>query len=932
MRIPYISSHHIEAGFEACCAAKVASLLNSELLKDYHYGAADERSTTSFSKLNPRHLQNAREMLLAALAPMTDTIFEIRIMVVPDLLHKAQGDIEMFLLIRCLGDTEEAAREQAAASFLALFPILVTYLPEADLKLVKTGEELEQCWKPFEINNATAVIRRTQDVPLVSVVVPNNVGFLGIDSNKTEKKDVVLQHLVPWIPSYDDWGRLLEILAGQMEPTMLIVRLRFCAYLENERQRLNDIIEICEVALSGVEANEFALRKTVSMFEEQSVARQESLNHPCFDVAAMITSERPVPATLAAAFGTALSGRRMGGEEPAWLQGGHEILTVEGSFMDADYFPEKAPFSIGEAACAFRFPSPPSRDIPGLPVQRFRSNLAMLPSDLDASQVSIRLFLNEFQGMSQPVHVDPDDRMRHTYVMGQTGTGKSSLLENMIVQDIKAGRGLAVIDPHGDMIDNILERIPVERAEDVIILDLLDRERPVGFNMLQWSDLPERDLIIDEMYRTLDHIYDMKETGGPIFEQHFRNMLKLLMGDSPRKDFTPTLLEFIRCYSDEEFRHWLMRSINDQQVIDFVKEAENAGGEARLSNVAPYITSKFGRFVNDTSLKNIVGQEETSFNFDEIMSKGKICLVKLGKGRFGSQVSALLANMLVARFKFSAMKRGEMPMEDRRDFFLYVDEAHNLPQENFSELLSEARKYRLGLILATQYCSQLGNVSGAGDDLLAAVFGNVGSLITFRTGSQDADMLAKGFAPYFNPLDISSLPNFHGYARMNLKGQSTMPFSFRTELDPSPVNELLGKRIKTLSRLKYGQDARIVEASIFVRMNSWKENIGNHSFRYPIPSFVNFSTLALDNNVLDIPHGIPKLLKEGGIITIGDIVACAKSKLVEDKGLSLRQVEKLEGGLEEYGCYLQEWEPLRINEVPSDVTLDSIPEFYFDDF
>jgi hypothetical protein len=931
MRIPYISSHQIETGFEACCAVKVASLLNSELLRNYHYGAADEISTTSFSKLNPRHLQNAREMLLAALAPMTGTTFEIRIMIVPDLLLKAQGDIDMFLLIRCFGKTEAAAREQAAASFLALFPILVTYLPEADLKLVKNVDELEQCWKPFEINNATAVIRRSHDVPLVSVVVPNNVGFLGKDSKRTEREDVVLEHLAKWIPSYDDWGRLLEILTGQMEPTMLLVRLRFCSDLAEERERLNNIVKLCEAALGGIEANEFTLRKTVSMFEEQSLARQESLNHPCFDVAAMITSGRPVQATLAAAFGTAISGRRMGGEEPAWLQGGHEMLTVEGSFMAADYFPEKAPFSIGETACAFRFPSPPSRDIPGLPVQRFRSNLAMLPPNLDESPDSIKLFLNEFQGMSQPVHIDPDDRMRHTYIMGQTGTGKSSLMENMIVQDICAGRGLAVIDPHGEMVDNILARIPIERAEDVIILDLLDRERPVGFNILQWVDIPERDLIIDELYRTLDHIYDMKETGGPIFEQHFRNMMKLLMGDAPRKGFVPTLLEFIRCYSDTGFRHWLMSSINDQQVLDFIKEAEDAGGETRLANIAPYVTSKFGRFVNDTTLRNIVGQEETNIDFDEVMREGKICLIKLGKGCFGSQVSALLANMLVARFKFSAMKRGAMPMNERRDFYIFCDEVQNLPQDNFSELLAEARKYRLGLVLATQYCSQLGNVSGASDDLLSAIFGNVGSLITFRTGSQDAEVLAKGFAPYFNSLDLQSLPNFYGYARMNLKGQSTMPFSFRTELDQAPVNEQLAKRIRSLSRLRYGQDARIVEASIFVRMNSWKDK-SREFCRTVMPSYVNFSTLGLDSQVLDLPHGVTKLLKEAELITIGDIVACAKSQLVEENGFSLRQIANLEGSLEEYGCYLQEWEPFSKREgiVDEDIIVsedDSDPDF-----
>ena len=912
MRIPYISSYQIQNGFEACCVVRVASLLNSELLKDYHYGTADERSTTSYSKLNPRHLQNAREMLLSALAPMTDTTFEIRITVIPDLLHKAQGAIDMSLLIRCVGESEAEARETAAASFLSFFPILVTCLPEADLKLVKTDAEFEHYWKPFEIHHATAVIRRSLDIPLVSVVESNSVGFIGKDHKQSERHDVVLRHLSPWIPSFDDWGRVLEIFAGQLEPNMLIIRVRSRTELSTERKRLTQIVELCEAALAGIETNEFALRKTVSMFEEQSVARMESLNHPCFDVLTIIVSARPVPAALANAFGAAISGRRMGGEEPAWMQGGHEICRLEDTeFMQANFFHETASFSIGEAACAFRFPSPPSRDIPGLPVQRFRANLAMLPPELDESPVSIRLFLNEFQGMSQPVHVDPDDRMRHCYIMGQTGTGKTTLLENMVVQDIRAGRGIAVIDPHGDMIDNILVRIPMERAEDVIMFDLLDRERPVGFNMLQWSDIHERDLIIDELYRTLDHIYDMKETGGPIFEQHFRNMMKLLMGDAPRKDFVPTLLEFMRCYSDNEFRHWLIRSIKDQQVIDFIREAEDAGGEARLSNVAPYVTSKFGRFVNDTTLKNIVGQEETSFNFDEIMRNGKICLIKLGKGRFGSQVSALLANMLVARFKFSAMKRGEMPMDKRRDFFLYVDEAHNLPQENFSELLAEARKYRLGLVLATQYCSQLGNVSGRGDDLLAAIFGNVGSLITFRTGSQDAELLAKGFAPYFKQLDISSLPNFHGYARMNLKGQSTMPFSFRTELDTTPEDEGLGRRIRSLSRLKYGQDHNIVEASIFRRLHSWKDSNEQKKYEKMIPNVVNRIVLELDYLALDAPRRIDRLLKNAELQTIRKIVECSDTTLIEDHKFSLDDVQTLEECLRRLGCCLQEGGPFR---------------------
>lgn len=930
MRIPFISSRRTETVFEACCAVRVASLMNSDLLKDYHYGPAEERSTTSFSKINPRHLQNGREMLLTAMASMTDVTFEIRISVIPDLVHKAQGDIDMFLMIRCNGDTEPVAREKAAAAFLSLFPILVTYLPEADLKLVKSEDELQQCIIPFEVKHASSIIRRTQEIPLASVVVPNNVGFLISDTKESGQQDVALDHLAPWIPSFDDWGRLLEILAGQMEPTMLLIRLRSRSDVAEERERLNSIVELCEAALAGIETNEFALRKTVSMFEEQTVTRLENLSHPCFDVAALIASSQKISSALAAAFGSAISGRRLGGEEPAWLQGGYEARDMEHEdFMAATYFPERSPFSIGEAACAFRFPSPPNRDIPGLKVQRFRANLAMLPPELDESPESIRLFLNEFQGMSQPVHIDPDDRMRHCYIMGQTGTGKSSLLENMIIQDIIAGRGLAVIDPHGDMIDNVMKRIPIERAEDVILFDFLDRERPLGFNLIQWHSIAERDLIIDEIYSTLDRIYDMKSTGGPVFEQHFRNFMKLLMGDKQRERFTPTILEFMRCYIDAEFRRWLVNSISDQQVIDFVNEAEAVTGEWPIRNVAPYITSKFSRFVNDTTLKRIVGQTETSFDFDEIMDKGKIFLVKLGKGRFGSEVSALLANMLVARFKISAMKRGEMPKEKRKDFYLYVDEAHNLPQENFTDLLSEARKYRLGLVLATQYCSQLGNVKGAQDDLLAAIFGNVGSLITFRTGNQDAEMLAKGFAPYFSSLDIMSLPNFTGYARMNLNNQAMTPFSFRTELNTAPENEELGRRIRSLSRLKYGQDCNIVEAEIFRRMYGWEDKETNKINEDQMPVVVNPIVLELGYLTLDAPGKIDRLLKKHELLTIGDIVHCSDTSLIKKYEFSLEDTQTLSSCLNKLGCCLQESAPFsKKPELTEEMELD---DFLWDD-
>ena len=824
MRIPHISSIQLDSGFEAFCVIRVASLLASDLLKNTFYGEAETKDFNSFSKLNPRHLQNAREMLLTAMAPLNDATIEIRVTVQPDLLHKAQGDIDMHFVIRCAGETDALARERLAETFISFVPVLVSVIPEADLKLVHDGDALEAILNPFPFKCAAAVVRRRQDIRLASEIAKNSIGFLPSKGKCGRFDNDVISHILPWIPTYDDWGRLLDALTGQLDPCMLLVRITPHADVTVERERVLQIVELCEAVLAGPDASDLALQKQVSLLAAQANARLEHLNNPCFDVGAFIVSSNRISQPLTRLVGGAISGSRMGGDEPAWLQGGFSVINLEcDQFMQRNFFPDDvAPYSLGEAACAFRLPSPPNRDIPGLNIQRYRTSLAMLPQYENGCN-SIRLFVNEHQGLRQPVLIDIDDRFQHFFLLGQTGVGKSNLMKAMIVQDIQAGRGLAVIDPHGDMIDAVIARIPEERAKDVIIFDFLDRERPIPFNIIEWRNVAERDLIIDDLYRILDHIYDLKLTGGPIFEQHFRNILKLLMGDSKRDNFTPTILEFIRCYTDKKFRRWLLKSISDRQVIDFIEEAENVSGDASIRNIAPYITSKFGRFVNDTTLKRIVGQEKSSLDFDNIMNSGKILLVKLGKGRFGAEVSALLANMLVARFQHSAMKRGEMAKSDRRDFFLYVDECHCLPHENFSELLAEARKYRLGLVLATQYCSQLGNVAGrGGDDLLAAIFGNVGSLITFRTGAQDAEYLQRGFMPAFNQLDIMSLPNYNGYARMNLKGQSTLPFSFRTELDKTPVNEELAGRLRTLSRLKYGKDMNIVDAEIYRRQECWK--------------------------------------------------------------------------------------------------------------
>ena len=331
--------------------------------------------------------------------------------------------------------------------------------------------------------------------------------------------------------------------------------------------------------------------------------------------------------------------------------------------------------------------------------------------------------------------------------------------------------------------DQVLGRIPAERIKDVVLIDLLDRKRPVGMNLIEWRNIDERDLLIDEIYLTLDKLYDMRQTGGPMFETNFRGMLKLLMGDRRRKGFVPTVLEFSLCYLEDDFRSFLKRGVTDPQVKDFLEELERTGGDASLKNLSPYITSKFSRFSSDVSLRRILGQERTTFDVERILAEGRILLINLAKGRFGANVSALLANQIVSRFKLAAMKRGDLPPEQRTPYYLYVDECHNLPGDNFMELLAEARKYGLGLVLATQYASQLKSSAGAGNNLLSAIVGNVGTTVIFRLGQEDAAQIGQILYPQFNAQDILGLPKWNGYTRMQFRGNAVAPFSFATIKD-----------------------------------------------------------------------------------------------------------------------------------------------------
>jgi len=463
---------------------------------------------------------------------------------------------------------------------------------------------------------------------------------------------------------------------------------------------------------------------------------------------------------------------------------------------------EKMILNTEELTSIFHFPTPFLKT-PRIKILKAKS--AAPPTELPRE--GLLLGYNQYREEKTEVRIKRDDRRRHLYIIGQTGTGKSSFLSNLIEQDIKNGEGIGVLDPHGDLIEDILGKIPKERLEDVILFDPSNLKRSIGLNMLEYdpSHPEQKTFIVNELINIFDKLYDLRQTGGPMFEQYTRNALLLLM-DDPSERFT--LMEVPKVMADKEFRHRLLAKCKNIVVKEFwEKEAEKAGGEASLQNMVPYITSKFNTFIANDYMRPIIGQTKSTFNFREIMDKGKVFLVNLTKGRLGDINSSLLGLIITGKLAMAAFSRIDIPQEERRDFYLYMDEFQNFATESISTILSEARKYRLCLIISHQFIGQLP------EPIRKAVFGNVGTIMSFRVGAEDAEFLQKQFEPVFSSQDLINLDNFNAYIKLMTEGKVSKPFNIKT-YPPSPSNKEKARKIKEYCWLKYGRDRDIVEKEI----------------------------------------------------------------------------------------------------------------------
>jgi len=433
------------------------------------------------------------------------------------------------------------------------------------------------------------------------------------------------------------------------------------------------------------------------------------------------------------------------------------------------------------------------------------------PANLPAEGVVVGE--NIFRDEKKLVRLTDADRRRHLYIVGQTGVGKSyKMMAPMVMQDIARGKGVCVIDPHGDLVDVILDRIPKERLDDVVIFDPGDLRRPLGLNMLQYdlSRPEEKSFIAGELLKIFDSLYDLKTTGGPMFEYYLRNALLLMLGDAAFE--TPTLLDVPRIFSDSEYRNGKLARCKDPLVVDFwTKEAAKATGDQGLANMTVYIVSKFATFISNDYMRPIIGQQKSAFDIRDLMDKEKILLVKLAKGKIGEMNANLLGMIITGRILMAALARGDRRPEERKDFYFYIDEFQNFTTDSISIILSEARKYGLCLTVAHQFIAQLK------DNIREAVFGNVGSLIAFRVGSTDTEVLLKQFGPEFSAQDLTSIENGRAFAKLLIAGEPTRPFSFNC-LEPQPGFPELRDKLYELSRLTYGRDLAEVEAEIVRRL------------------------------------------------------------------------------------------------------------------
>ena len=492
------------------------------------------------------------------------------------------------------------------------------------------------------------------------------------------------------------------------------------------------------------------------------------------------------------------------------------VPTKDPDKLTADYimrtFPqEKQNMVLNSTELASIFHFPDQKNIPTSQLTRQASKQVDGPRDVPED--GLLLGYNLYRGAKKPIRLSLSDRQRHVYVVGQTGTGKSTFMEDLAFQDMRRGNGFAFVDPHGDTAERLLSMVPKERVEDVIYFCPGDMDYPMGLNLFEFQSPDQKDFLIQEALNMLYKLYDPNHTGiiGPRYENLFRNAALTIMADPQGGTF----VDIPKLFRDPQYVKQKLQYVTDPTVIEFwEKEMPQSQRSNDFGEVVSWFVSKFGAFLSNEMMRNIIGQTKSAFDLRKVMDERKILLVNLSKGRTGELNSSLLGMIFVMKFQAAAMSRANVPEKDRVDFGLYVDEFQNFSTDSFATIMSEARKYHLNLIVANQFTTQLT------EEVRDSVFGNMGTIVTFRVGQNDVESLARYFRPVFEGEDLLRVPNFNTIVRTLINGVPTQPFSMATLPALGTPNPKLAEALKQLSAAKYGRPRSVVEREIFARMET----------------------------------------------------------------------------------------------------------------
>lgn len=766
--------------------------------------------------------------------------FEIRLISEPAPTLPSRGRVRVFVLCR-LDDRSPEAIAWYAEAFLRM---LATRFPEYEPEPVPDGD-LAAVLQPFQMAAVVEVARRLgrEELNTLRPASPSNrqVGFVeqagGDGSSGVHPSDGSIVHLFPFVRNGAPLNGLFRLLLAERNAIAIGIRLQPAELSPVEGAFLERLIAECErhgqVGLGAPMAE--SLSALYPTLRTKALAHQHHLSRLLFglrDNAALMTihvaSAGPlspfVPETLAGLItqpaGGSASTLSTGIME--YLAGGYEVLTprdrgsVAAAFEDLSMVVPTHPllpeglerlrylFDSVEATAAFRLPPISSEPLPGVDTRNWRR--AVPPRNLPANGVLLGTSLEP--GVGREVRIAPEDRSRHTYVVGQTGTGKSTMLQTMILDDIRSGQGVCVLDPHGDLYRELMGRIPEHRIDDVVLIDPTDLEFPVGMNLLEYTSNAERYFIVQEFAAIIARMTtdSFGDAGlgmlGPMFLQHVRMNLLLVMSDA---EAPGTLLDFYRIFQDKEFwQRWLPLRMDDpllQRWVDSVLPGINytkQGGDG--GSIGSYINSKFEGFVFDPMLRNIFAQKRSTVRIREAMDSGKIVLVNLAKGSLSESNSRFFGMIVIAQLQAAALGRTAIPEAERRPFYVYVDEFQSIATEGFVTLLSEARKFGLGLTLANQFVAQVRNTT-----IMSAVLGNAGTVVCFRLGDVDAERMEREMGPVLNRHDLLDIPNWHAYVSTMIQSQTVRPFELRTVKDPEPYSSSRADEVRDRSRRRYGR-------------------------------------------------------------------------------------------------------------------------------